>query len=289
MPHDADKLKYTEAIKAMNELTISKDDYEEPCCPFKMPDEITRVPMGRIIEKLDSYLNKNDYSSAERHLNYWLEEAEREKDLHGKLTILNEQIGLYRKVNKREECLKTISDTLELADSLGLENTVIMGTTLINAATGYKACSKTKESLELYRKARVIYESALRPDDDRLGGLYNNMALALVETSCFEEAEELFKKAISVMSKQEHGEGEIAITYCNLADLVSAKYGLEEGEKQIEEYLMTAEKLLDTQTLPHDGNHAFICEKCASVFGYYGFFMTERKLLERSREIYERA
>ena len=36
-----------------------------------------------------------------------------------------------------------------------------------------------------------------------------------------------------------------------------------------------------------DGYYAFVCEKCASVFGYYGHFAYEKELYERSRRIYE--
>ena len=56
-----------------------------------MHPEVTPIPIGRIIEKLDSYLNQNDYASAERHLRYWLSEAETCHDMRGKLTVLNEQ------------------------------------------------------------------------------------------------------------------------------------------------------------------------------------------------------
>ena len=51
---------------------LSKDDYEEPRCLLNMHPEVTPIPVGRIIDKLDSYLNKNDYDAAERHLKYWL-------------------------------------------------------------------------------------------------------------------------------------------------------------------------------------------------------------------------
>ena len=37
-----------------------------------------------------------------------------------------------------------------------------------------------------------------------------------------------------------------------------------------------------------DGYYAFVCEKCASVFGYYGRFFYEKELTERARRIYER-
>ena len=40
---------------------LSKDDYEEPRCLLNMHPEVTPIPIGRIMEKLDSYLNKKDY------------------------------------------------------------------------------------------------------------------------------------------------------------------------------------------------------------------------------------
>lgn len=44
---------------------LSKNDYEEPRCLLNMHPEVTPVPVGRIIEKLDSYLDRNDYDAAE--------------------------------------------------------------------------------------------------------------------------------------------------------------------------------------------------------------------------------
>lgn len=277
-----------EGNPAMNDF-LSKDDYEEPKCPLNMHPEITPIPVGRMIEKLDSYLNRNDYDAAERHLRYWIAEADACHDPRGKLTVLNEQIGLYRKTGKGSECLRAITDALTLAASMDMEESITYGTTLINAATGYKAFGKAEEALPLYRKARTIYESALEPDDGRLGGLYNNMALALVDLKEFREAEDLYHRAVSVMEKQENGALEVAITCLNLADLVLAETGAEAGEKEIEKHLVKAEKLLYTENLPKDGYYAFVCEKCAPVFGYYGFFLTEQELNRRARKIHERA
>ena len=268
---------------------LAKDDYEEPQCLLNMHPEITSIPIGRIIDKLDFYLNRNDYSAAEQHLEYWLSEAEACHDMRGKLTVLNEQIGLFRKTGKEAECLAAIAEGLALAKSLDMEQSVTYGTTLINAATGYKAFGKAADALPLYRKAQSIYESALDPSDGRLGGLYNNMALALTELKDFSEAENLFHKAIEVMQKQENGALEVAITRLNIADLIAAGSGLEDGAEEIEKQLLEAEKLLDTEDLPRDGYYAFVCEKCAPVFGYYGFFMTEQELNRRAREIHERS
>ena len=83
----------------MNDF-LSKDDYEEPRCLLNMHPKVTPISVGRMIEKLDSYLNQNDYDAAERHLKYWLTEADAGHDMRGKLTVLNEQIGFYRKTGK---------------------------------------------------------------------------------------------------------------------------------------------------------------------------------------------
>ena len=143
--------------------------------------------------------------------------------------------------------------------------------------------------MPLYRKAQSIYEEALDSNDGRLGGLYNNMALTLTELKEFRKAEDLFRKAIKVMEKQENGELEVAITYLNIADLIAARDGFENGEKEIEKQLLKAEELLNTEGIPKDGYYAFVCEKCAPVFGYYGYFLTEQELNRRAREIHERS
>ena len=268
---------------------LTKSDYEEPQCLLNMHPEVTPIPVSRIIEKLDSYLDRNDYGAAERHLCYWCSEAETCHDLRGKLTVLNEQIGLYRKTGKKKKCLEVITAALELSDSLGIENSATYGTTLVNAATGYKAFGKAKEALPLYRMAKTVYEAVLDQNDGRLAGLYNNMALTLTELKEFREAEELYHKAMAILDKQKNGELEIAITCLNLADLIAAESGLEAGENEIEKLLKKAEELLDTESLPRDGYYAFVCEKCAPVFGYYGYFLTEQELVRRAREIYDRA
>lgn len=269
-------------------MNLSKEDYTEPRCPLCMHPEIKPIPVNRVIEKLDSFLDKNDYHAAERHLHYWLSEAEACNDTHGRLTVLNEMIGLFRKTNKESECLEAIDAALYLASNMGIEQSVSFGTTLVNAATGYKAFGKAENALPLYRKARELYENNLDCNDGKLGGLYNNMALTLAELKQYREAEELFNKAADIMSKQEHGELEVAITYLNLADLIAAESGLEDGAEKIEEYLSSAENLLNKENLPRDGYYAYVCEKCAPVFGYYGYFMTEHELNERARTIHER-
>lgn len=267
---------------------LSKEDYSEPCCPLDLHPEVTPIPIRRILDKLDGYLGQNDYDAGERLLLNWLREADACGDRQGKLTVLNEQIGLYRKTGKEPECLAAIRSALALTQALQMEDAVTGGTTFINAATGYKAFGRARDALPLYRRAQAVYEARLAPDDDRLAALYNNMALTLSELEEYREAEALFRKAIAIMERRPHGEAEVAITCLNLADLICAAEGYEAGEERVEALLRRAEALLDTPDLPRDGNYAFVCEKCAPVFGCYGYFYTEETLKQRAREIYER-
>ena len=46
--------------------------------------------------------------------------------------------------------------------------------------------------------------------------------------------------------------------------------------------------LLNSPELPHDGNYAFYCEKCAPVLQYYGFFEAAEDLEGRAKAIYNR-
>ena len=76
------------------------------------------IPVSRVLEKLDGYLNKKDFAAAERHLSYWLSDAEAENDRRGMLTILNEQIGFYRKQQREAESLAASDRAIALAEEL---------------------------------------------------------------------------------------------------------------------------------------------------------------------------
>lgn len=256
---------------------------------MRQNDPSASVPIGRVLDKLDTLLARKDFDGAERHLAYWLRDAEALGDRPGMLAVTNEQIGLYRKLGREKEALAAAERALALAREAGADRSVTMGTTLVNAATAYKAFGHAADALPLYEKARELYEKILSPDDGRLGGLYNNMALALTDLSRFRDARQLFEKALSVMSLRPGREPEMAVTCCNLADLTAAELGLEAGESEISAWLEKAMALLDTEGLEQDGNYRYVCEKCAPCFGYYGFFLYKKELEKRAEAVYEGA
>ena len=81
-------------------------------------------------------------------------------------------------------------------------------------------------------------------------------------------------------------QGDAAISLLNKANLIEARDGLLDGNEAICACLEKAEALLSDPALPHDGYHAFVCEKCAPTFGYYGYFACARELEERAEQIY---
>jgi len=270
-------------------VSMDVTDYTDPQCPFCVDqyktDNVHPIDLQRVIAKLDEYLSHNDYASAERHLLYWLEEAKQGNDLRGEFSLREECMGLYRKLGRGEEAQVNAARAIRLIDLLELRGTVSAATALLNAATVYKAFGKAADAVPLFEEARAVYEEKLPADDSRVAGLYNNYALALADLRRYDEARELYGKALSVLEKVQGSEPERAITELNLATLAEAQYGLEGGEKEIEMRLENAEKLL-LGDLPQDGNYAFVAEKCASVFGYYGWFAVEAELKERSTRIY---
>ena len=242
---------------------------------------------NRILEKLDNLLTANDYSSAKSHLLYWLSESATQNNNKITLLIFNELMGLTRKLGNGDEAESYAQKALEKVKEMDIENNIGAATTYLNSATVFKAFGKADKALPLFEKAKAIYEKNLSPYDDRFGGLYNNMALALVDLKKFREADLYYNKALDVMSHIEGKEPEQAITMLNMASAAEAELGLERAETKIAEYIEKAITLLDYGKDRTDGNYAFVCEKCASVFGYYGYFYYENQLTERYRRIYE--
>lgn len=272
---------------------LRAEDYAEPRCllcdePHGAKPKAKHIPQQRVLAKFDEYTSRSDYAGAERHMLYWLEEARLGGDLQGQFQIQNELMGLYRKTAQKEKAFDSMNDALSLAKELGVENRTDGATAFLNAATVCDAFDQPERSLPLFEHARSVYEKELPPDDPRMGGLYNNMALTLVSLERFDEADKLFRRALDVMAKAPNGALEQAITYLNMADAAYAQFG-SGADDTVNDDLETALGLLENETLPRNGYYAFVCEKCAPTFLYYGWTSYGEELQERARSIYERA
>ena len=272
-----------------NPLILEKEDYEEPRCPLNMDTSNTDpIPVMRVLDKFDEYVEKKDYEGARKHLEYWRMEARAGRDMRGELTVTNELMGVYRKMNLEAEAMESVRSAEDLISRLDNKETIGAGTSYLNAGTVCDHFGKPAEALGYFKKAQAVYEKNLRDSDDRFGGLYNNMALAYADTGEYDEAEKYYKMALEVMRKQPNGRLEIAITYLNMANAVEARDGLDAAEEKILHYLETAEELIGDKNNERNGYYAFVCEKCAPTFEYYGWFAAAKELKERAKEIYER-
>ena len=249
-------------------------------------EAINRIPITRVREKLDAYVGRRDYESAARHLEYWRMEAQAGRDAEGEFFVLNEMMGVYRKMGDREKALASARDALALIPVVCNGDAISGGTAYVNAGTVLDCFGDPAGALEHFKEARRIYIKTLPEDDERLGGLYNNMALTLADLARYEEAFRYFEMALNIMGRQQHGQLEQAITYLNMANAAEASRGMEEAEEEIGQYLQKAEELILDPSLPRNGYYAFVCEKCAPTFEYYGWFLTAAELSGAAERIY---
>jgi len=249
---------------------------------------------ARILEKLDRFVETKDFEGAKELLRYWLDDAKANNNLRGELSLYNESMGLYRKLGDEATALNCAENALRLVERLEMGGTVTAATTYINSATVYKAFGRAEKGIPFFEKAREIYEKELPEDDGRLGGLYNNTGLALLDVGRYEEALSSYEKALQIMQKVPNGKLESAITYLNMADVYdrmkadekyAKKFTDAEWEEKTDALVVKAEECLEDESLPRNGYYAFVAEKCAPSFGYYGHFMTKIILDERVAKI----
>jgi len=226
-------------------------------------------------------------AGAGRLLSYWHSEAVRLRDKQGELSVVNEELGYFRKTAESLKALTAVERSIELITELGAENTVSSATIFLNAATTLKAFGKAEEALPLYDKALKIYKANLSPNDKRFGGFYNNYGLTLADLKRYDEAENAFLNAIEVMLENENSKPEIAITYVNLAHLYEVFEG--RSEEDIKICLDSAEEYLADKDIVHNGYFAFVLSKCAPSFRHFGMLEKALEMEKLSEAIYERS
>ena len=246
------------------------------------------IPQQRIRDKVDEYMSRADYPAVERHLSYWREEARQTGDDRGLLMVCNELVGHYRKTQEEAKCRAAAEEALALLKTIDVEQSVSAGTTYVNIATALQSFGKHEEALPLFEKALPLYENAAGTSKELLGGLYNNMALTLVSLKDYERAFSLYNKAMAAREGDTFGELDQASTLLNMADAYTDMWGMEAAEQKVDELLAEAWKKLHEPQTEHGGYYAYVCEKCASVYAYYGYFLQAAALEQAAKEIYER-
>lgn len=146
-----------------------------------------------------------------------LEQARAEGDRASGVTILNELVGVYRNASRYPEAIEAAEDALAELRELGQAGSVAYGTTLLNAATAYRAAGQVPRALELFEETREIFEAQLPENDPRLAGLYNNISSIYDSEGDPEMARALLQKAVDILSATGKTRLEAATVSTNLA------------------------------------------------------------------------
>lgn len=253
-------------------------------CSTCVKEKYNKVPVSRILEKLDGLFSTNDLEAAERLLEYWENEAVRICDDRGLLEILNEEIGFYRRVSKKDKALKAVYNAFDIINKFNDPESVSFATVYLNGATTLKAFGRTSEAMPYYMKAKSVYDKKLAPNDYMLAAFYNNISSAYKDLEDFDKCEESCIKAIEILRSNGGYLGEIAVTLINLAHLY---YERDPFNERTYEFMDEAFQNLMSDKNEHDGNFAFICSKCYPSFGFFGYFEREAELKSLMEKIYE--
>ena len=278
--------------------------------------------VDKFYETLDSYFAKQEIGQVDPFLVSSLEQAKTEEDYGAYISICNEMIGFYRSVSAFEKAYAAAEDVLLLMEELQMEHTEHFATTLLNAATAYRAAGDYETALRFYKQSLQIYDAILPPQDYRYAGLYNNMSILLEKMNENEEAIAYAKKALEIIETLKGGEMETATTLTNLALLyfkvsqaqkakellekamslfgqsgentdahysgalagvAEAWYRMEDYEKALEYY----EKALQEVKLHFGENmsYAILCENCAAVCERLGEAAKQKNYLDEAKKV----
>ena len=236
----------------------------DACCCFDAsmytgtPDSTpcaVNLDIKTIIAGLDKLLYASDLTEAEKYLDRWCSRAAEVGDWRAELTLQSELMGFHRRTNDEKSALAAVNRGLEIIKEHRLGSTVSGATIILNAATTLKAYGMAEQSIPMFVQAYRVYS------------LYNNMALSYADIGEYDTAEGYYKKALGVIAHCDTPENELAVTYCNLAEL----YERMGREADIAKALKLAQDNLHSPTLPHDGYYDFTVSKCLPTFEHFGY------------------
>lgn len=122
-----------------------------------------KLDMEGILARVDAFFEANQGEEAERLMRESAALAVQEQDDEGLLQLLNELIGYYRETGQKENVFQIAPRAIAQAEKMGLAGTIPYATTLLNAATAYRACGRLRESEGYYLKVQEITGNSWSP------------------------------------------------------------------------------------------------------------------------------
>ena len=168
--------------------------------------------------------------------------AAEEGDDHLLLQILNELIGHYRETGEWEKAFEITDRAVYIAGRIFPTESIPYATTLLNAASMYRAAGKLDMSRSMYHEVEKIYAVTLKSDDMLYASLYNNEALLYQEEGEFPKAKALLLKALDI-DRANAKEYEEAVSLANIAATMIQTGEHEEALKAAESSVALFESL----------------------------------------------
>lgn len=240
--------------------------------------------VDKFFETLDAYFANQELDKVDPFLVSSLEQAKEEEDYGAYITICNEMIGFYRSISAFEKAYVAAEDVLLLMEEMQMENTEHFATTLLNAATAYRAAGDYETALRHYRQALQIYNGILQPQDYRYAGLYNNMSILLEKMEENEDAIDYANKALAIIETLEGGEMETATTLTNLALLYFKISQTETAKDLLERALALFEKRGENTDAHYSGALAGVAEAWYRMQDYGKALIYYEKALEEVKK-----
>ncbi len=265
-------------------------EYRDTDCPFDFapligsPDcapgrKVLDVPA--IIRRLDELYAREDYPGAQALLKREKQQARLNDDWRSCLSLVSEELGLYRRTLQEKQAMDAVEEARSLIEEHRMGRTVSGATVLLNAATTLKCFGRIRESADLFRHVSAVYADNLDSRDYRFAGLYNNMALTLVDLEEYPQAERYFRLALKVLSRCENSLCDQAATWCNLAECYERQ---NDEDSRIAECMEEAGSCLLSPEAAPDGYFSFTAKKCLPVFDRTGFFWYAGQIRKKLEE-----
>ncbi len=236
-----------------------------------------------VIARLDGLYNGGREKEAEGFLCEHRDAARACGDWRAELSMISELMGHYRRDKNEQAGLNAVWQGLDIIKEHRMGSTVSGATVMLNAATTLKCFGKPEESVKIFSHVARVYADNLDPKDYRFAGLYNNMALSYCDVGDYQQAEMYFKMAIRIMEGCNEPGNEMAVTFCNMAEMYDK---MDQGNPRVGRYMEYAWEILNSPELTRDGYHAFTVSKCWPTFEHFGFFVWAEELKQRAEDIY---
>ena len=238
------------------------------------------IPIERIIDKLEYHFGQEDLTSARSLLEYWRAEAQTTGDEQGLIEMLNEQLGLYRRLDDQAASDEVVGTLVPILRSGNWLETLSGATMLLNVATNHCHFGHPEEALPLYPEVAAAFDALLPPYDYRRAGLANNRAACLRALHDYDGAAELYTQALDQLSHLEGHQAEQAVSLVNRA---TAHYQDSPLDPHVDEDMQAAYAVL-TGPIPQDSNYVFVLGKLIPIFEHLGYERECTDLKERKAQ-----